>query len=313
MSESNRNRIITLLVAALVLMGTGAESARADEPLIVVVSAKSTGPYEMVLNGFRSSLESRGVRCSFDIHTVGDEMDEVDRILDGAAASGADLIFTIGSNITKRVAQKNTKIPVIYSLVMDTAGMSRFDCTGVVLEFSIDAHFEWMKRFLPKARRIGILYNPETNGIRVEQMKYRASQNGLIIEAEAVEKPQDIPSALDRIAKKVDVLWGIPDEIVLNPKTAKQLLLFCYRNKIPFVGPSKAWVKAGALYALDRDYADIGSQCADMAGAILTGKDTKSIKYETPKKISYFVNMNTVRHMKLNINKQLLAKADGVY
>lgn len=313
MAKSNRNIIITLLAAALVLMGPGAEPARADEPLIVVVSAKSTGPYELVLNGFRSSLEDRGIRGRFDVHTVGNEMDEVDRILNGAETSGADLILTIGSNITERVAQRSPKIPVIYSLVMDSDGMKRFDCTGVVLEFSIDAHFEWMRRFLPKTRRIGILYNPEVNGKRVEQAKHRAAQMGLIIEAETVEKPQDIPAALDRIAKKVDVLWGIPDEIVLNPKTAKQLLLFCYRNRIPFVGPSKAWVKAGALYALDRDYADIGSQCADMANAILVGKEAKNIKCETPKKISYFVNMNTVRHMKLNINKQLLAKADGVY
>lgn len=313
MAENNWNSLVALLAAALVLMGSSAEPARADEPHIVVVRAKSTGPYELVLTGFRSSLEDQGVRGRFDIHTVGTELNEVDRILKDAVSNGADLIFTIGSSITYRVAQKNLDIPVIYSLVMDTVGMGRDDCTGVVLEFSIDSHFEWMRRFLPKARRIGVLYNPETNGKRITQAKLKASNAGFLIEAEAVEKPQDIPAALDRIAKKIDVLWGIPDETVLNPQTAKQLLLFCYRNKIPFIGPSKAWVKAGALYALDRDYADIGSQCANMAATILVGKQTKSIKCETPKKISYFVNMTTVRHMKLNINKQLLAKADGVY
>ena len=313
MAENNWNSLVALLAAALVLMGSSAEPARADEPHIVVVRAKSTGPYELVLTGFRSSLEDQGVRGRFDIHTVGTELNEVDRILKDAVSNGADLIFTIGSSITYRVAQKNLDIPVIYSLVMDTVGMGRDDCTGVVLEFSIDSHFEWMRRFLPKARRIGVLYNPETNGKRIAQAKLKASNAGFLIEAEAVEKPQDIPAALDRIAKKIDVLWGIPDETVLNPQTAKQLLLFCYRNKIPFIGPSKAWVKAGALYALDRDYADIGSQCANMAATILVGKQTKSIKCETPKKISYFVNMTTVRHMKLNINKQLLAKADGVY
>lgn len=313
MADGTRNSIIALLAAALVLMGSCPEHARADEPLIVVVSAKSTGPYELVLNGFRSSLESRGVRGRYDIHTVGNDMDEVDRIIGNAEANGAGLIFSIGSKITERIARSNHTIPVIYSLVMDAAGMDRLDCTGVVLEFSIDAHFEWMGRFLPKARRIGILYHPGANSQRVAEAKRRAADIGLVIEAEAVDKPQDIPAALDRIAKKVDVLWGIPDEIVLNPKTAKRLLLFCYRNRIPFVGPSKAWVKAGALYALDRDYADIGSQCADMASAIFVGKQTRSIKSESPKKIFYYVNMNTVRHMKLDIDKQLLADADGVY
>ena len=313
MVERIRNSICVLLLTTLVLVGPGVLRARADEPLIVVVSAKSTGPYELVLNGFRSSLENRGFKGRFDVHTVGNQMGEVDSILAYAADAGADLIFTIGSNITEHVARRKPDIPVIYSLVMDTAGIDRFDCTGVVLEFSVDSHFDWLGRFLPKARKIGILYNPETNGHKVEQARQFAARNGLVIETEAVEKPHDIPAALDRIANRVDVLWGIPDEIVLNPKTAKQLLLFCYRNRIPFIGPSKAWVKAGALYALDRDYADIGSQCAGMAGAILGGRETGSIRCETPKKISYYVNMNTVRHMKLDIDKQLLAKADGVY
>ena len=313
MAASNWNSIFALFAVALVLIGPGTENARADEALIVVVRAKSAGPYDLVLTGFRSSLESQGVRGRFDIYTVGNELDEVDRVLDDAVANGADLIFTIGSNVTDRVIQKNPNIPVIYSLVMDAVGTNRIDCTGVVLEFSTSAHFEWMKRFLPKCRRIGVLYNPEANGNRITRAKQLAERKGLILETEAVERPQDIPAALDRIAKKVDVLWGIPDEVVLNPQTAKQLLLFCYRNKIPFIGPSKAWVKAGALYALDRDYADIGSQCAEMAAELLLGKGTGNMRSQAPKKIIYFVNMNTVRHMKLNINKQLLAKADGVY
>ena len=313
MATSNRHSILALSIALLVILGSGAEPVLADEQVIVVLRSKPNGPYDLVLEGFRSTLESRGIPARYDIHTVENDIGLVDRILEDAAAKGADLIFTIGSNVTERASRRDHDIPVIYSLVMDTVGMNPNGCTGVILEFSIDAHFEWMERFLPKARRIGVLYNPEKNGRRIEAAKARAARTGLLLEAEEVDKPQDIPAALDRIAKKVDVLWGIPDEIVLNPQTAKQLLLFCYRNKIPFIGPSKAWVKAGALYALDRDYADIGAQCADMAAGVLRGQETRNIEHETPKKISYFINMNTVRHMKLNISKQLLARADGVY
>src|SRR4030067_1111588 len=57
----------------------------------------------------------------------------------------------------------------------------------------------------------------------------------------------------------------LPDAVVHNPKAAKIILLFSYRHRIPFIGPSESWVKEGAFYALDRDYRDMGAQCGEMA------------------------------------------------
>ena len=106
---------------------------------------------------------------------------------------------------------------------------------------------------------------------------------------------------------------GVPDDVVLNPQTAKEILLFCYRNRIPFVGPSEAWVKGGALYALDRDYTDLGMQCGEMAVSLLNGSSPSSIGVEAPHKITYFINLKTARYMKVDIDKSLLASAKGVY
>lgn len=313
MAACNRHKILAALLATLLITGIGLDSVRADEPLIVVVRAKSSKPYEEVLGGFRSYIESLGIKARFDVHTINGDIETVDRILDGAVSRDAKLVFTIGTAVTERAIRKDTGIPIVYSLVMDEVHAISADVTGVTLEFSVSSHFQWMTRFLPKVRRIGVLYNPENNGDRIVRARMEAMKMGLVLEAEAVDKPQDIPAALERIAKKVDVLWGIPDDVVLNPQTAKQLLLFCYRNRIPFVGPSKAWVKAGALYALDRDYADIGSQCGGIASSILAGAGPRSIKPQSPKRTVYFVNSKTARHMKVNIDKKLLAAADGVY
>ncbi|MFO0732606.1 MAG: ABC transporter substrate binding protein [Nitrospiraceae bacterium] len=61
----------------------------------------------------------------------------------------------------------------------------------------------------------------------------------------------------------------------MTPHTAEPILLSTFRNKIPLAGLSTSWVKAGALYALDRDYLDIGSQCGEIAGKIL-GEPTRA-------------------------------------
>jgi putative ABC transport system substrate-binding protein len=313
MDARKRHKMLSALMAALLLIGIGLDPVRADEPLIVVVKAKSSGPYEEVLDGFRSCLDDLGIEARLDLHTINGDIETVDRILDGAVSRDAKLVFTIGTAVTERAISENPGIPIVYSLVMDEVQAISADITGVTMEFSVSSHFLWMTRFLPKARRVGVLYNPKNNGERIVRAKVEAMKMGLVLEAEAVDKPQDIPAALERIAKRVDVLWGIPDDVVLNPQTAKQLLLFCYRNRIPFIGPSKAWVKAGALYALDRDYRDIGSQCGEIASSILAGTGPRSINAQSPKRTVYFVNSKTARHMKLNIDKKLLASADGVY
>ncbi len=53
--------------------------------------------------------------------------------------------------------------------------------------------------------------------------------------------------------------------MVFNPETAKSLLLFSFRHQIPLIGHRRRGSRPGALYALDRDYSDIGVQCAEMA------------------------------------------------
>ncbi len=313
MMACNRNKVIAALLAVISLVGLGVNSLQAHDHLIVVVMAKSSRPYEEVMTGFRSYLQSQGIMAHFDINTIDGDTEELDRILDYAESNDAKLIFTIGAAATEWVTRKEIDIPVVYSLVLHEIRSNNADVAGVTMEFSVSSQFMWMKRFLPKASRVGVLYNPESNGERIVRAKIEAKKIGVQLEAEAVEKPQDIPGALQRLEKKVDVLWGIPDNVVLNPQTAKQLLLFCYRNRIPFVGPSKAWVKAGALYALDRNYTDIGSQCGEIAMSIFSGTSPRDIDSQSPDRTVYFVNLKTARHMKVNIDKELLAAADGVY
>ena len=39
--------------------------------------------------------------------------------------------------------------------------------TGIFLEYSIETQFSWFKRFLPDARTIGVIYNPEENQAKI--------------------------------------------------------------------------------------------------------------------------------------------------
>jgi len=181
--------------------------------------------------------------------------------------------------------------------------------TGVGLEFPLEVQFSWLQVLLPNAKTVGVIYSPEENQKRVEAAGRILQNLGLRIAAQEVRSPQDVPGALDNLAKRADVLWGLADSLALSPQIAKNILLFSFRNNIPFVGLSPAWVKAGALYSLEWDYGDMGAQAADMAVKVLKGAPPAIIPVASPRKVYYCLNLKTAQQLKITLSDQLVRGA----
>jgi putative ABC transport system substrate-binding protein len=158
-----------------------------------------------------------------------------------------------------------------------------------------------------------VLFNTKENRDKVESAARVAQGLGLKLVMREVQTPRDLPQALDSMANQADALWGIADQMVLSPQTAEPILLFSLRNRIPLAGLSTSWVKAGALYALDRDYVDLGAQCGDMAMKVLQGARASSLPLTTPRKVLYSLNLKTANHMKLDIPQPLIDGAQQVF
>jgi putative ABC transport system substrate-binding protein len=158
-----------------------------------------------------------------------------------------------------------------------------------------------------------VIYNPTENQHRIEAASRVALGLRLKLESQPVSDTRELPTALETLAKKIDVLWGVVDDLVLTPQTAKHILLFSFQNRIPFVGLSTAWVKAGAFYALDWDYTDLGMQCGEMALKVLQGTPIKALPPVGPRKVVYALNQKTARHMKIEIAETLVHGAREVF
>jgi len=187
------------------------------------------------------------------------------------------------------------------------------NATGVMLEFSMETQLRWIRRFVPESQAIGVLYNPQENQERVAEARRIAQRLGMRLVAREVHKPQDLPGALESLAREADLLLAVTDQTVLSPQTTQAILLFSFRNRMPFSGLSASWVKAGALYALERDYEDLGAQCAEMAVEVLNGRAVASIPPVKPRKVEYAVNVRTAEQLKLRLPPELVSGAVEVY
>lgn len=73
--------------------------------------------------------------------------------------------------------------------------------------------------------------------------------------------------ALKRTLARSDAILALPNPLVYNPRTMKGILLTTYRHRVPLIGLSQAYVRAGAITAVDSTPAHIGTQL----GEILAG------------------------------------------
>jgi putative ABC transport system substrate-binding protein len=306
----------TLLVLgglALVVAATsGAAPVKGDARVVVIVS-QDAPQYLDALEGVKSHLESQGARFPVDVHALHGDAAAAAGILQGARRDGAGLVVTLGSLATQAAVREVRDLPIVAGLLLNADDLAKApNATGVVLEFPVEVELQYMKKLLPGQRNVGVLFNPAENQARIDAATRIAGGLGLTIYARKVEAPKDLPDALDSLNRRADVLWGVADQVVLNPQTVKPILLFSLRNRIPFVGLSETWVKAGAVYALDRDYKDIGRQCGEMVLKILQGTSPAALPPVPPRKVLYSVNLKTARMLKLDLGGPVLQAAQTV-
>jgi putative ABC transport system substrate-binding protein len=301
------------LWSALVLTGFVAAETRAEPSDIAVLSTGSGGVYADVLAGFRSHLEEAMPAARLDVHTISEDDMQRETLLAQLRAEPPSLLLTLGSTADALAAEQFPQIPRVVGLVTgERLRNASGNVTGVDLDFPVKVELEWLRRFFPGKQAVGVLFDPANNREKIAAAKTLAKKLGINLVSREVSSPRALPEALKSASKSIDVLWGVTDPIVLSPATAKSILVFSYRNRIPFAGLSDSWTNAGALYSLDRDYVDIGRQCAEIAVRIERGARADSLPVKHPRTVLYSVNLKAARHMNLKISETLIANARHV-
>ena len=306
-----------LLGSCLILLGVGSIGlcpAALAQDSVLVLSSRDNAAYRQVAASFEAFLQQEVGGLDFVPVTLDDDDATSQQRLAEFQENEMALVFALGSQATRRAAERFPNVSVVSSMVLSRADLKSLpNVTGVALEFPLSTQLRWMRRLLPEAKRIGVLYDPAQNQAWVDSAQRLAKKQGLKLIPIPVNHARELPAALKKLDKAADVLWAIPDKTVYSNKTLKEVLLSSFRSRIPVVGLSGAWVKAGALYALDRDYQDLGRQTGVIAKKLLAGTSPGKVAPQTPSQVVYSLNAKTARHMKANIEDKLLAGAIKVY
>ena len=215
------------------------------------------------------------------------------QISDGFVSDDVDLICGIATPSAQSAynSAMNTEIPVIYTAVTDPKaaklanedGTPVGEVTGTSDELPIKEQLEMIRKILPDAEKIGILYTTsEVNSVSaIETYEELAGDYGFEIVKKGVTQTADISLAtiLDKANEK----------------------------KIPVFGSEIEQVKLGCLAAEGLDYVALGKQTGKMAADILKGeKKASEMNYETISEPGLYINTKVAEDLGVTVDETLL-------
>ena len=118
----------------------------------------------------------------------------------------------------------------------------------------LERQLRLIANILPQTRRIGVLYGTDSEFLLRELIQF-AKPLGLEIVPQLWDNTSD-SRPLQNLFKNSDVLLGLDDPQLYNPKTVKNLLLSSYAQQLPLIGPNAGFVRAGSLASTYSDQPD---------------------------------------------------------
>lgn len=231
-----------------------------------------------------------------------------------------DMILAIATPAAQAAYNSTKDIPILITAVTDPvkAGLAKSmdkpdtNVTGTSDNVPIEKQFDLLKKLLPKAKRVGIIYNTSENNseIQVEGAKKAAPGFGLEIVPVGVTAVNDIPQALNSLLSKIDVLYVPTDNMVVSsmPIISAQ----CFKNNIAIIGSESGQVSGGALATTGIDYYKLGYQTGLTAVDIINGKSPKETPITTLKDMQLVINTDAAKKLNITIPKDIEDKAQKV-
>jgi ABC-type uncharacterized transport system substrate-binding protein len=230
-----------------------------------------------------------------------------------------DLIVAAGSEATAAAKNATKEIPIVMTNGGDVvrlgfaASLARpgGNITGLISNPSelLGKRLELLKEAVPKAKRVAILFNPET---RVDpankELKATAQALGLKLQILEVRTPEDLDDAFRAATReRADALMVRSGAFVnFHQKRIAELAI---KSRLPAMYNN---VDAGFLMSYETNRLDSYRRAATYVDKILKGAKPGDLPVEQPMRFELIINLKTAKQIGLTIPPNVLARADKV-
>jgi putative tryptophan/tyrosine transport system substrate-binding protein len=312
------------LIGSAVALTLLSGAAHADTVSVEVLSIVEHPALDAIRDGVRDELQAAGYdagkNLKWEYQSAQGNTGTAAQIARKFVGDNPSAIVAIATPSAQAVVAATKSVPVVYSGVTDPVAAqlvkswqaSGTNVTGVSDKLPLDKQIALIKRVVPNAKTVGMVYNPgEANSVVVvKALKELLAKQGMTLKEAAAPRTVDIGSAAKSLIGKVDVIYTNTDNNVVSAYEA--LVKVADDAKIPLVASDTDSVKRGAIAALGIDYSDLGHQTGKVVVRILKGEKPGAIASETSSKLQLFVNPAAAQKQGVTLSADLLKDATTV-
>ena len=228
-------------------------------------------------------------------------------------AESSDVVLAIATPSAQSLANTTQTTPVIFSAVTDPVSAKLVESrehpggnvTGTSDQSSdaISTQINLIKKVLPKAKTIGILYTQsEPNSVvQKDEAKRLLEEKGFTVVEKTVLDSNNVKAAAESLMAEVDMVFVPTDNIISSTmETVKQVSI---KHKVPVFGGSTEMIAVGGLYNYGTNYEELGRQTARMLIRVLKGENPENIAVELPEKLELHTNQEMADALGIDISK----------
>ena len=228
-------------------------------------------------------------------------------------AESSDVVLAIATPSAQSLANTPQTTPVIFSAVTDPVSAKLVESrehpggnvTGTSDQSSdaISTQINLIKKVLPKAKTIGILYTQsEPNSVvQKDEAKRLLEEKGFTVVEKTILDSNNVKAAAESLMAEVDMVFVPTDNIISSTmETVKQVSI---KHKVPVFGGSTEMIAVGGLYNYGTNYEELGRQTARMLIRVLKGEKPENIAVELPEKLELHTNQEMADALGIDISK----------
>ena len=228
-------------------------------------------------------------------------------------AEYSDVVLAIATPSAQSLANTTQTTPVIFSAVTDPVSAKLVESrehpggnvTGTSDQSSdaISTQINLIKKVLPKAKTIGILYTQsEPNSVvQKDEAKRLLEEKGFTVVEKTILDSNNVKAAAESLMAEVDMVFVPTDNIISSTmETVKQVSI---KHKVPVFGGSTEMIAVGGLYNYGTNYEELGRQTARMLVRVLKGEKPENIAVELPEKLELHINQEMADALGIDISK----------
>jgi putative ABC transport system substrate-binding protein len=318
------------LCALLVALGLSAEAQQPKKiPRIgyvrVVGAPSPPGPnVEAFRRGLRELGYVDGENIMIEFRYAEGKPDRIPSLVAELVQLKVDVLVS-GDDPTIRVAKQATKtIPIVMVINQDPVATGLVDSlarpggniTGIsrLTRELGGKRLELLKEVVPGTTRVGILWDPSSEGSKISFNEYQAAARVLKIQVQSLDvrgPDPDLDGAFRLAVKgRANALVAVVGAL-LN-RYRKQIPNHAIKHRLPSMYESSLWIEPGGLLSYSTNDEESFRRAATYVDKILKGTKPADLPVEQPTKFELVINLKTAKQIGLTIPQSVLFRADKV-